>query len=188
MLEMPFYSCPSGGDPSFLFLDFALLQLTKRDLAGGAHCTSMQEPEGSARSLFQRDFVFLCQDNPEYASQAGQHDHDARLQDLSPAAFEARGRHCQVTSMMQTSLWCNTTEAAHAQSPVAVDVGRGRAAHRRAEERGPPGRAHSAAPPGAVQEERGRRARGTFSEMPPVPGQQYRCPPPLLCVLAHTHV
>ena len=72
------------------------------------------------RSLFQRDFAFLCQDNPEYASQAGQHNHDARLQDLSPAAFEARGRHCQVTSVMQTIMLWYTTEAAHAQPPLQL--------------------------------------------------------------------
>ena len=38
-------------------------------------------------------FARRCADNPEYASQVGQHAHDARLQDLSPAAFEARMQH-----------------------------------------------------------------------------------------------
>jgi len=38
--------------------------------------------------------VCRCKDNPEYASQVGQHaHHDGRLQDLSPAAFEARMQH-----------------------------------------------------------------------------------------------
>ena len=33
---------------------------------------------------------YLCEDNPEYASQVGQHAHDGALQDLSPEAFARR--------------------------------------------------------------------------------------------------
>lgn len=47
----------------------------------------------SPRQLFEADFFFQLKDNPEYASQAGQHDFDARLQDVSPAAFELRREH-----------------------------------------------------------------------------------------------
>ena len=35
-------------------------------------------------------FQYLCEDNPEYASQVGQHAHDGALQDLSPEAFARR--------------------------------------------------------------------------------------------------
>ena len=42
------------------------------------------------KALVDRDFAYLCKNNPEYASQVGQHQHDAQLQDLSPAAFNAR--------------------------------------------------------------------------------------------------
>eukprot|EP00277_Geminigera_cryophila_P029600 CAMPEP_0179488906 /NCGR_PEP_ID=MMETSP0799-20121207/64427_1 /TAXON_ID=46947 /ORGANISM="Geminigera cryophila, Strain CCMP2564" /LENGTH=207 /DNA_ID=CAMNT_0021304567 /DNA_START=54 /DNA_END=674 /DNA_ORIENTATION=- len=45
------------------------------------------------RALADVDFAFLCKDNPEYASQVGQHKQDDRLQDLSPAAFDARVVH-----------------------------------------------------------------------------------------------
>jgi len=34
------------------------------------------------RALVDVDFAFLCKDNPEYASQVGQHQHDDRLQVL----------------------------------------------------------------------------------------------------------
>jgi hypothetical protein len=35
---------------------------------------------GKVRALVESDFAFLCRDNPEYASQAGQHEYDAQLQ------------------------------------------------------------------------------------------------------------
>jgi uncharacterized protein (DUF885 family) len=47
------------------------------------------------RALLDEDFAFICEDNPEYASQAGKYAHDDKLQDLSPAAFDERCRHNQ---------------------------------------------------------------------------------------------
>lgn len=49
--------------------------------------------EFTAQQLFEADFFFQMKDNPEYASQAGQHDFDGKLQDLSPDAFELRKEH-----------------------------------------------------------------------------------------------
>mmetsp|Transcript_17300 Transcript_17300/g.28927 ORF Transcript_17300/g.28927 Transcript_17300/m.28927 type:complete len:580 (-) Transcript_17300:177-1916(-) len=47
----------------------------------------------SPQQLFEADFFFQLKDNPEYASQAGQHDFDHRLQELSPESFELRQEH-----------------------------------------------------------------------------------------------
>lgn len=44
-------------------------------------------------ALFNADFQFQLRDNPEFATQAGFHEYDGRLQDLSPHAFEARVEH-----------------------------------------------------------------------------------------------
>ena len=54
--------------------------------------------EGSSLSddiydLLEEDWQWQLKDNPEYATQAGQHQYDGTLQDLSPAAFEARAAH-----------------------------------------------------------------------------------------------
>ena len=49
--------------------------------------------EFTAQQLFEADFFFQMKDNPEYASQAGQHDFDGKLQDLTPEAFELRQEH-----------------------------------------------------------------------------------------------
>merc|ERR1719330_84396 len=43
--------------------------------------------------LFDADWQFVMRDNPEFASQAGFHEHDGLLQDLSPQAFEFRLEH-----------------------------------------------------------------------------------------------
>lgn len=47
------------------------------------------------RGLFQRDFDYQLIDNPEFGCQAGFHERDGELQDLSPYAFEARVEHNQ---------------------------------------------------------------------------------------------
>lgn len=47
----------------------------------------------SPAELFEADFFFQMKDNPEFASQAGQHEMDHLLQDLSPQAFHAREDH-----------------------------------------------------------------------------------------------
>lgn len=47
----------------------------------------------SPQQLFEADFFFQLKDNPEYASQAGQHDFDGKLQELSPESFEMRQEH-----------------------------------------------------------------------------------------------
>jgi len=50
------------------------------------------------KALFDEDWAFELGDNPEFASQAGSHDHDVAfqqfaLQSLSVAAYKARGSH-----------------------------------------------------------------------------------------------
>jgi uncharacterized protein (DUF885 family) len=45
--------------------------------------------------LIQEDYEWILRDNPEYASQVGQHQYDHLLQDVSPAAFELRIEHNQ---------------------------------------------------------------------------------------------
>ena len=49
--------------------------------------------EAALSELLASDWSWQLKDNPEFASQAGVHEHDARLQDLSPEAFEARVVH-----------------------------------------------------------------------------------------------
>lgn len=44
-------------------------------------------------ALFKEDFDIQLADNPEFATQAGFHQYDDELQDLSPAAFERRQQH-----------------------------------------------------------------------------------------------
>jgi len=70
--------------PPSLRLVFLRLSFTPRLLAMAAE---------RVRALVDDDFAFLLKDNPEYASQAGRHEYDAALQDLSPAAFDARIVH-----------------------------------------------------------------------------------------------
>ena len=53
------------------------------------------------QQLFEADFYFQLKDNPEYASQAGQHEFDGKLQDISPVAFELRQEHN--TAVLQTA-------------------------------------------------------------------------------------
>lgn len=45
------------------------------------------------RGLLEEDFRWAMADNPEWASQAGFHQNQAMLQDLSPASFELRVEH-----------------------------------------------------------------------------------------------
>ena len=49
----------------------------------------------SLTALMEEDWRWQLRDNPEYASQAGVHQFDDKLQDLSPAAFAARTAHNQ---------------------------------------------------------------------------------------------
>ncbi len=44
-------------------------------------------------ALLKDDFEHQLRDNPEFASQAGDHRFDGQLQDLSPASFERRHQH-----------------------------------------------------------------------------------------------
>lgn len=46
-----------------------------------------------AAAILESDWLWCLKDNPEFASQAGVHDYDHVLQDLSPAAFDARAEH-----------------------------------------------------------------------------------------------
>jgi uncharacterized protein (DUF885 family) len=46
-------------------------------------------------SLIDEDFQWVLVDNPEYASQIGQHQYDHLLQNLSPEAFQQRLQHNQ---------------------------------------------------------------------------------------------
>jgi len=54
-------------------------------------------PDATAKdqlvALLEEDFEYQLLDNPEYASQAGFHEHGARLQSLSPASYEMRIEH-----------------------------------------------------------------------------------------------
>jgi uncharacterized protein (DUF885 family) len=43
--------------------------------------------------MIEEDWQWQLEDNPEYATQAGQHQYDGNLQDVSPSAFEARADH-----------------------------------------------------------------------------------------------
>jgi uncharacterized protein (DUF885 family) len=45
--------------------------------------------------LIEEDYEWTLRDNPEYASQVGQHQYDHLLQDLSPSAFSLRLEHNQ---------------------------------------------------------------------------------------------
>lgn len=47
----------------------------------------------SVQSIMDAEWQWQLRDNPEYASQAGQHEFDNCLQDLSPTAFEQRKLH-----------------------------------------------------------------------------------------------
>ena len=47
----------------------------------------------SVKEFLHAEWQWQLHDNPEYASQAGQHEFDNSLQDLSPAAFERRMEH-----------------------------------------------------------------------------------------------
>jgi len=48
-------------------------------------------------ALFDEDYLYECRDNPEFASQSGEHEiaikADLALQDVSPAAYELREIH-----------------------------------------------------------------------------------------------
>ena len=50
----------------------------------------------SVRALVDQDFAWLCKDNPEYASQAGHHEHDAALQVRRSVklSMKTRGNAC----------------------------------------------------------------------------------------------
>eukprot|EP00756_Hemistasia_phaeocysticola_P049326 Hpha_TRINITY_DN23790_c0_g1::TRINITY_DN23790_c0_g1_i1::g.93132::m.93132 len=50
-------------------------------------------------ALLAEDFAVQHADNPEFASQSGNHQHDDKLQDLSPEAFDRRAEHNR--AMMQ---------------------------------------------------------------------------------------
>jgi uncharacterized protein (DUF885 family) len=43
--------------------------------------------------MLEDDWQWQLQDNPEYATQAGQHQYDGKLQDISPGSFETRAAH-----------------------------------------------------------------------------------------------
>ena len=45
------------------------------------------------QAIMRSDFEHQLRDNPEFATQVGFHEHDSRLQDCSPAAFEMRLQH-----------------------------------------------------------------------------------------------
>lgn len=71
------------------------------DVIGGAR--NAAESGGVAVSVHEQlatllweDFQFQLEDNPEFASQSGFSEHDARLQDLSPHSFDARAEHNRV--------------------------------------------------------------------------------------------
>ena len=49
--------------------------------------------DAEVQQLMEQDWHWQLQDNPEYASQAGQHQWDAKLQDLSPSSFNQREAH-----------------------------------------------------------------------------------------------
>jgi uncharacterized protein (DUF885 family) len=53
----------------------------------------VEDASKTLHSLLEEDWQWVLADNPEYASQAGQHQHDGDLQDLSPSAFERRIEH-----------------------------------------------------------------------------------------------
>lgn len=70
------------------------------------------------QQLFEADFFFQLKDNPEYASQAGQHEFDGKLQDLSPEAFELRQEHNSSVLKVAKSLMqrtCNKKDMLHLQ-------------------------------------------------------------------------
>ena len=50
-------------------------------------------PTHSLRELLEADWALQHSDNPEFASQSGNHSFDAKLQDISPAAFQRRLVH-----------------------------------------------------------------------------------------------
>lgn len=49
--------------------------------------------KAATAELLDEDWEWQLQDNPEFASQAGEHRYAHLLQDLSPAAFDARRQH-----------------------------------------------------------------------------------------------
>jgi len=55
--------------------------------------TEPATPADSLRYLIDHDFEFQLRDNPEFATQAGFHQHDSLLQELSPQSFEQRLEH-----------------------------------------------------------------------------------------------
>lgn len=56
-------------------------------------CTGIVWEESKTSILFEKDWQWCLSDNPEYASQAGNHKYAHLLQDLSPIAFETRRVH-----------------------------------------------------------------------------------------------
>eukprot|EP00928_Gymnodinium_smaydae_P012386 TRINITY_DN14498_c0_g1_i1.p1 TRINITY_DN14498_c0_g1~~TRINITY_DN14498_c0_g1_i1.p1 ORF type:complete len:617 (+),score=112.26 TRINITY_DN14498_c0_g1_i1:84-1853(+) len=59
----------------------------------GAEPTTAQTPSEKLRQLLSEDFDFQIQGNPEFATQAGFHAHDAFLQSLTPVTFDQRVEH-----------------------------------------------------------------------------------------------
>ena len=49
--------------------------------------------DASVASFLQEEFDYLLEDNPEYASQCGFHEHAGKLQALTPASFQRRKEH-----------------------------------------------------------------------------------------------
>ena len=73
--------------------------------------------------LLEEDWQWQLSDNPEYASQAGQHMHDGDLQDLSPVAFEKRAAHGAVMlSRARALLAAFETEGASAQDTAHLKL------------------------------------------------------------------
>jgi len=62
-----------------------------------APAEGLPAPEGTVReqlrALMAFDFKYVLADNPEFATQAGFNEYDAKLQDLSPQAFDQRVEH-----------------------------------------------------------------------------------------------
>ena len=67
----------------------------------------MSEVSSPIDTLLKSDWEYSLSDNPEFSSQAGFHQHSTKLQDLSPAAFQARLVHdrqvlTEVKQLLQT--------------------------------------------------------------------------------------
>ena len=72
------------------------------------------------RAFLEQEWRWQLADNPEYASQCGQHQHDHRLQDLSPAAFEQRREHN--VAVLADALQLQERSAASADAQDALNL------------------------------------------------------------------